>query len=165
MTTDTTEQPAQQDIPQDPEQQIVEAIFGGAWKAAEEVLCKNTSLVIAKSTPVSISERYNILFFLDQSNAINEDHADRLYPAVNSFKTQKDILLILGSRGGQIEPAYLISKNCKAASKARFVVAIPRRAKSAATLLALGADEIHMGGMSELGPIDPQFNGLPALSQ
>jgi hypothetical protein len=43
MTTDTTEQPAQQDIPQDPEQQIVEAIFGGAWKAAEEVLCRNTA--------------------------------------------------------------------------------------------------------------------------
>jgi hypothetical protein len=42
-------------------------------------------------------------------------------------------------------------------------VVIPRKAKSAATLLALGADEIHMGLMSELGPIDPQFGGLPAL--
>jgi hypothetical protein len=39
----------------------------------------------------------------------------------------------------------------------------PRKAKSAATLISLGADEIHMGLMSELGPIDPQFGGLPAL--
>src|SRR5262249_46770866 len=36
--------------------------------------------------------------------------------------------------------------------------------KSAATLLAFGADEIHMGLMSELGPIDPQIGGYPALA-
>src|SRR5262249_17564756 len=32
-----------------------------------------------------------------------------------------------------------------------------------ATLICCGADEIHMGQLSELGPIDPQFDGLPAL--
>ena len=42
-------------------------------------------------------------------------------------------------------------------------MSVPRRAKSAATLISLGADEIHMGHLSELGPIDPQFGGLPAL--
>ena len=59
--------------------------------------------------------------------------------------------------------AYLISKTCKRLAKEKFIVGIPRRAKSAATLIALGADEIHMGLMSELGPIDPQFENLPAL--
>ena len=48
-------------------------------------------------------------------------------------------------------------------AKDRFLAVVPRRAKSAATLLALGADEIHMGLMSELGPIDPQIGGYPAL--
>ena len=42
-------------------------------------------------------------------------------------------------------------------------MAIPRHAKSAATLIALGADEIHMGPLGQLGPIDPQLGGLPAL--
>ena len=56
----------------------------------------------------------------------------------------------------------LISKTCKENSL-KFNVAIPRKAKSAATLISLGANEIHMGTMSELGPIDPQFGGLPAL--
>ena len=40
---------------------------------------------------------------------------------------------------------------------------MPRQAKSAATLLAIGADEIHMGPLGQLGPIDPQIGGLPAL--
>ncbi len=40
---------------------------------------------------------------------------------------------------------------------------VPRFAKSAATLLAIGADEIHMGPLGQLGPIDPQIGGLPAL--
>jgi hypothetical protein len=52
----------------------------------------------------------------------------------------------------------------KRVSGKKFSVAIPRRAKSAATLLALGADEIHMGMISQLGPIDPQVYGLPALA-
>ncbi|MGH9894697.1 MAG: SDH family Clp fold serine proteinase, partial [bacterium] len=34
---------------------------------------------------------------------------------------------------------------------------VPLQAKSAATMLALGADEIVMGRHSELGPIDPQI--------
>ena len=40
---------------------------------------------------------------------------------------------------------------------------IPRQAKSAATLICCAADEIHMGSLSELGPIDPQIDQLPAL--
>jgi Serine dehydrogenase proteinase len=32
-----------------------------------------------------------------------------------------------------------------------------------ATLIAIGADEIHMGPLGQLGPIDPQIGGLPAL--
>jgi len=75
----------------------------------------------------------------------------------------KNIFLMLNSDGGRIEPAYLISKCCKEKKKDKFIVAVPRAAKSAATLIALGADEVHMGPLSQLGPIDPQINKLPAL--
>jgi len=60
-------------------------------------------------------------------------------------------------------PAYQISKICRVFARNRFIVAVPRQAKSAATLIALGADEIHMGPLGQLGPIDPQLGGLPAL--
>jgi Serine dehydrogenase proteinase len=39
----------------------------------------------------------------------------------------------------------------------KLVFVIPDMAKSAATLLALGADEIRLGPASDLGPIDPQM--------
>jgi hypothetical protein len=62
-----------------------------------------------------------------------------------------------------VEPAYQISKLFKSFANSTFKLVVPRFAKSAATLLAIGADEIHMGLLGQLGPIDPQIGGLPAL--
>ncbi|MEC5399866.1 SDH family Clp fold serine proteinase [Uliginosibacterium sp. H1] len=106
---------------------------------------------------------YHVLYLFDPEASISSYHSNELYEAAASADRKKDILLVVQSSGGKIEPAYLISKTCKRLSLKKFVVAVPRRAKSAATLLALGADEIHMGLMSELGPIDPQIGGYPAL--
>jgi hypothetical protein len=100
----------------------------------------------------------------DDIGDISGWHSNRIYEGATSSPSDRDILLVIYSNGGRIEPAYLISKTCKRLAKNRFIVAVPRKAKSAATLLALGADEIHMGYMSELGPIDPQIGGFPALS-
>lgn len=110
-----------------------------------------------------LPDKYTVLYLFDPDSSISSFHSNEIYEAAAGAKQQKDILLVVQSRGGSIEPAYLISKTCKRLSKSRFVVVVPRRAKSAATLLALGADEIHMGLMSELGPIDPQIGGYPAL--
>ena len=107
-----------------------------------------------------LDNKYLILFLY--GSKINEFAADQIYECLSGSNEEKDILLIIHSNGGSIEPAYLISRNCKDSAK-KFCVAIPRKAKSAATLLALGADEIHMGAMSQLGPIDPQIDGWPAL--
>jgi ClpP class serine protease len=106
---------------------------------------------------------YEVIFLYDDDNSISSFHSNRIYHAVKDLNKKKNILMVVHSGGGQIEPAYLISKTCKRLSKTKFNVAIPRRAKSAATLISLGAAEIHMGLLSELGPIDPQFGGFPAL--
>ena len=108
---------------------------------------------------------YAILFLMEERDSIDGYDLDRLFNALNKSKKvgSLDVLLILLSRGGSIEPAYQISKICKSFARAKFVVAVPRYAKSAATLIALGADEIHMGPLAQLGPIDPQLGDLPAL--
>lgn len=116
--------------------------------------------IIAQSV---LSEKYNVVFLYDERGSITSNTADSIYRSVSKVKDEKDILLIIHSPGGQVEPAYLISKCCKELSKKNFIVVVPRRAKSAATLLSLGADQVHMGIMSELGPIDPQLRGLPVL--
>lgn len=106
---------------------------------------------------------YKLLMLYDDLNDISGWHSNRIYDGATTGSDDQDILLVVYSGGGRIEPAYLISKTCKYLAKDKFVVAVPRKAKSAATLIALGADEIHMGLMSELGPIDPQIGGFPAL--
>lgn len=42
-----------------------------------------------------------------------------------------------------------------------LTVVVPDQAKSAATLLALGAHHIAMGPTSDLGPVDPQIQVNP----
>lgn len=107
--------------------------------------------------------RYTVLFLYDDHDSISQYHSNAIYNAASAVVPSTDILLIVQSAGGHVEPGYLISRTCKRLAKSKFVVAVPRQAKSAATLIALGADEVHMGLMSELGPIDPQIGGYPAL--
>lgn len=108
---------------------------------------------------------YCLLALLEPDDSISTYELDYVYRALTGLNPnkEKDVLLMLLSRGGSIESAYQISKLCKSFSKKRFIVTVPRQAKSAATLIALGADEIHMGPLGQLGPIDPQLGGLPAL--
>jgi ATP-dependent protease ClpP protease subunit len=108
-------------------------------------------------------DNYHPVFLFDKYESISKTHSDNIYQSISKLENKKDIFLFLLSDGGKIEPAYLISKTCKRLCKDKFVITIPRQAKSAATLISLGADELHMGLLSELGPIDPQFGGFPAL--
>ena len=111
-----------------------------------------------------IAGKYNLLVFFDDQQGMNRYDTMEIYSSVISFREpEKPTLLVLHSHGGQIEAAYLIGKLCRSHLSGPFVISVPRQAKSAATLLCCAADEIHMGGVSELGPIDPQIGGLPAL--
>jgi ClpP class serine protease len=110
-------------------------------------------------------QEYCLLFLLNSEGRIGAFDLDQIFdvlPILNPNR-EKSILLTLLSAGGTIESAYQISKLCRSFTQKKFIVTIPRQAKSAATLLALGADQIHMGSLGQLGPIDPQLGGLPAL--
>ena len=64
--------------------------------------------------------------------------------------------LILHSPGGEVGAAEQIVRYLR--TQFDYIRAIvPLQAKSAATMIALGCDEIVMGNHSELGPIDPQI--------
>ncbi|OAT85888.1 SDH family Clp fold serine proteinase [Desulfotomaculum copahuensis] len=67
---------------------------------------------------------------------------------------QPRIDLFLYTRGGDVlTPVRLVHLIREYAE--HFAVLVPYRAYSAGTLLCLGADEVVMGKMGELGPIDP----------
>ncbi len=78
----------------------------------------------------------------------------------------KTLNLILQSPGGDGTVVEKFVSLCRSQCK-KFRVIIPNEAKSAATMIALGADEIIMGPPSEIGPIDAQVevitNGIRRL--
>jgi hypothetical protein len=121
-------------------------------------------IISSLATKYDVHKNYTVLVMFDNLTLMRQD-TDKVYQAINALpkEAKKPIALIVNSAGGAIEAGYLISKLCREFSPDRFVAIVPRRAKSAATLICCGADEIHMGSMSELGPIDPQFENLPAL--
>jgi hypothetical protein len=83
-----------------------------------------------------------------------------VFPFANMLKSigKTDKLdLIIVSPGGDGTAAETILHLCRKYCTSQFRVVIPAFAKSAATLIALGADEIVMGESSEIGPIDAQI--------
>jgi membrane-bound ClpP family serine protease len=108
---------------------------------------------------------YTVLVLYNDATIDDED-ADRIYQALRSIKPnqRKDVLLVLVSSGGYVVPAYQISKLCREWAKDKFLVGVPRHAKSAATMICLGADAVHMGPLGHLGPIDPQIKGVSGLA-
>ncbi len=80
-----------------------------------------------------------------------------IHETLYKFKEKIDsILLILHSDGGSPDVAEKLVDILR--DNARFFyVVIPERAKSAATLISLGANRIYMLENAELGPIDPQI--------
>lgn len=113
----------------------------------------------------NLCDEYCCLCLFEPEDSIDSFDLDQAFRALQQLNPdgEKNVLLFILSRGGEGEPAYQISKLCKSYAHEKFIVVVPRHAKSAATLIALGADEIHMGPLSQLGPIDPQIGGLPAL--
>ncbi len=81
--------------------------------------------------------------------------------AFQTYDTAK-LDLFLYSRGGATDvPWTIVSMFREYAKEGSFSVLIPYRAHSAATVIALGADEIVMTKKAELGPIDATIGSGP----
>lgn len=92
-------------------------------------------------------------------NSINSDDIAPIGSILQSFDKAEVIDLIIHSPGGDGNTAEKIVDMCRSylPRTGQFRVIVPNKAKSAATLIALGADKIVMGYSSELGPIDAQI--------
>lgn len=84
---------------------------------------------------------------------------DSLYFAdlLQNIGDTKKGFLILNSNGGSGDAAEKLLTMCRKKFSDEFTIIVPNFAKSAATMMCLGADKIMMGYPAELGPIDPQI--------
>jgi len=99
----------------------------------------------------------------DRQGPVNARVAMDIIPIVSArlraIGRRKRIDLVLYSAGGDtMVPWRLVSMIREYCEK--FSVLVPYKAHSAATMIALGADEIVMSDMSELSPIDPSTSNF-----
>ena len=85
------------------------------------------------------------------------DHSITLFEdLIYDANPDQDLHLMLSSPGGDGEVAVRLARAIQARCR-EFTAIVPDQAKSAATLLALGAHHIMMAPHSDLGPVDAQF--------
>lgn len=77
---------------------------------------------------------------------------------LHNVPTGQNVDLLLHTVGGTIDAAEKLIRMVRGrVDSATLRIIVPEFAKSAGTLMVLGADRVVMSDMSELGPIDPQI--------
>lgn len=122
----------------------------------------------------AITKRRTIAYFAAQVDSplayINDNDPFQIENILRLPDDYDGLDLILNSGGGYALSAERIINVCKTYvvknNLKEFRVIVPRAAKSAATIVALGADKTLLCDNAELGPVDPQLvlvgdNGRP----
>ena len=100
-----------------------------------------------------------VVYFASADAGINHQDAEDLYEVTEGIKRDEEIDLFLQTLGGSIDATEKIIKLLKNRFK-NYRVIVPNWAKSGGTLITLAAEKIILGTISELGPIDPQYDGI-----
>jgi len=89
--------------------------------------------------------------------SIEDNDANMLEGVLQKSDLSKGLMLFLSSPGGDALAAERIINLCRGYSETgKYQVIVPSKAKSAATMICLGAEKLIMSKSSELGSIDPQ---------
>lgn len=107
---------------------------------------------------------YPVVSYFIENAAIADEQVLHLYEHLRRIGHQERIGLWINSRGGATEVPWKVVSLFREYADA-FTVLVPYRAHSSATLICLGADELVLTPMSELGPVDPSRRHplLPAV--
>lgn len=92
----------------------------------------------------------------NQPVIIENADADMIEGILQKCDLSGGLSMVINSPGGDALAAERIINVCRSYSGGDFEVIVPKMAKSAATMICLGANRIWMSQTSELGPIDPQ---------
>lgn len=95
---------------------------------------------------------------------INDSDMTGFMNAIKDLDCSKGLDLFLHTPGGYPTATEGIVKYLHSKFGNDIRVIVPQMAMSAGTMLAYSAKTIIMGKHSCLGPIDPQFNGVPAYN-
>jgi hypothetical protein len=138
-------------------------VIAAAELSAASVFPDQTPLFFAEQADRYERQRlireYERLFdcrFVVMIDAIFADSITYFEELIHDADPNEDLHLLLSSPGGDGETAVRLVRSAQSRCRALTVI-VPDQAKSAATILAMGAHRILMGPTSDLGPVDPQF--------
>ena len=103
--------------------------------------------------------------FLSKPNGaidINDEDKNGFMSAIHGLDRSKGLDLLLHTPGGDIASTQSIVDYLHKMFNSDIRAFIPQIAMSAGTMIACSCKEIWMGKQSNLGPIDPHLNGIPA---
>jgi ClpP class serine protease len=108
---------------------------------------------------INRSERTHLLCYVSGlESEIDRNDVIGFVEMLHNVPDNSPIDLLLNTCGGDVDACEkLVSLILAKAGDREFRVIVPDLAKSAGTLMALGANKIIMSDTSELGMIDPQF--------
>ena len=93
---------------------------------------------------------------------INDNDKNAFMSVIHGLERENGLDLILHTPGGEVAATESLVDYLRDMFELNIEVFIPQIAMSAGTMIACASKLIHMGRPSNLGPIDPQINGVPA---
>lgn len=96
------------------------------------------------------------------STAINDDDKNGFMSTIYGLDRSKGLDIILHTPGGDTAATESIVDYIRRMFNDDIRAIVPQIAMSGGTMIACSCKEIIMGKQSNLGPIDPQFGGIPA---
>jgi hypothetical protein len=95
---------------------------------------------------------------------INDEDKHGFMAAFAGLDFEKGLDLVLHTPGGDVAATESIIEYLRSKFGRDIRVIVPQISMSGGTMIALAAREIVMGRHSNLGPIDPQIGGRPAIA-
>lgn len=94
--------------------------------------------------------------------SVNDFDKNGLMTVINGLEKTKGLDLILHTPGGDTAATESLVDYLYKTFNENIRCFVPQLAMSAGTMIACSCKEIWMGNHSSLGPIDPQYGGIPA---
>ncbi len=124
---------------------------------------RNQRVDLVKGLQQKLASKLVVYFTADSpivGGMVSEDAILPMFDHLRAIGKQKRITLYLYSPGGQLETPWKLVSMLREFCEELHVI-VPYKAYSAATMICIGTDKIHMTSKAELGPIDPALQVNP----
>lgn len=143
--------------------QVLQELEGASRESPHDIVRRKYLSELQRHTGRNVICYYS--GFLQKPGAANasisDDDKNGLMAAVHGLDRSIGLDLVLHTPGGDLAATESIVHYLRTMFNGNIRAIIPQIAMSAGTMIACATTEILMGKQSNIGPIDPQFNGIP----